>query len=112
MWMCVGMPHPSYRINLNSLKFYSKQDLLDLCAVKPWPCRGCFFEFAPSMYMKIQKEEELHFACEVVSRFHAETCELNANVQNMDFDSGFKENTSCQKETTCLSDANDCRELI
>lgn len=79
MWMCVGMPHPQCRIAMNSTCYYTADNLFAQCKRVRWPTNGVFFEYSPNLYLRVSNDTEMLFACEVVSRYHAECCSLDVH---------------------------------
>eukprot|EP00961_Rhodomonas_salina_P134451 1808582-Rhodomonas_salina.1 len=82
MWLVKGMPHPSYRINMDSTKYYSTDDLIDLCEQNAWPATGKFLEINANLYIRITTKSELRFAAEAVSRYHQNLCMHDSTYVN------------------------------
>jgi hypothetical protein len=62
---------------MDSTKFYSTDDLMNACKRPMWPpALSNFIEYSDNRYLRIANDTELRFACELVSRFHAETCNV------------------------------------
>ena len=75
MWIVTGNAHPCNRICMDSTRFYSPDELARATSRRAtWPQNQRFLEVCPNAFVRICGEAELRFACEVVSRFHAETC--------------------------------------
>lgn len=76
MWMVVGMPHPEKRIRMCSSRFIATDELVRKCSQTNWPTDRVFLEYSPNAYLRINNLIELQFACEIVSRYHAEVCDI------------------------------------
>ncbi len=82
MYICISMPHPQCRLYMDANKFYSVDDLMRACKRPMWPpALSNFIEYSDNRYLRIANDAELRFACELVSRFHAETCSVNVPVE-------------------------------
>jgi hypothetical protein len=75
MWLCVGLPHPQYRIAMHAGSTYTAGELLLKCESKPWPCDSVFMEYMPNAFIRVKNQSELDFACELVARYHSELCQ-------------------------------------
>ena len=75
--MVVGWPHPEKRIRMSSSRFISTDELVRKCTQTNWPTDRVFLEYSPNAYLRVNNAVELHFACEVVSRYHAEVCDIH-----------------------------------
>lgn len=82
MWICIGMTHPSCRLTMDSTKYYSGYDLFNKCKQCKWPAVSVFLEFDSNAFIKVTNESELVFTCELVSRAHVQTCNIDIPVSN------------------------------
>ncbi len=74
MWLCVGMPHPSYRVAMHGGSTYTADELQRKCESKPWPCDSVFLEYMPNAFIRVKNPNELSFVCDLVARYHVELC--------------------------------------